>query len=84
MHPAKFPANLELHPAHETLRTVVEQLGKKGASPLTLGVALIRGLRITRVADGPTCIAYELRNASVAAQLQANFDRHSRMRGDAP
>ena len=33
--------NEQIEAAYETLRTVVEQLGKKGASPLTLGVALI-------------------------------------------
>jgi len=33
--------NEQIEAAYETLRNVVEQLGKKGASPLTLGVALI-------------------------------------------
>jgi hypothetical protein len=33
--------NEQIEAAYETLRTAVEQLGKKGASPLTLGVALI-------------------------------------------
>lgn len=33
--------NEQIEAAYETLRMVVEQLGKKGASPLTLGVALI-------------------------------------------
>ena len=33
--------NEQIEAAYETLRTVVEQLGTKGASPLTLGVALI-------------------------------------------
>lgn len=33
--------NEQIEAAYKTLRTVVEQLGKKGASPLTLGVALI-------------------------------------------
>jgi hypothetical protein len=33
--------NEQIEAAYETLRTVVEESGKKGASPLTLGVALI-------------------------------------------
>ena len=33
--------NEQIEAAYETLRNVVEQLGKNGASPLTLGVALI-------------------------------------------
>ena len=33
--------NEQIEAAYESLRMVVEKLGKKGASPLTLGVALI-------------------------------------------
>jgi hypothetical protein len=33
--------NHQIEAAYETLRAVVEELGKKGASTLTLGVALI-------------------------------------------
>ena len=33
--------NEQIEAAYETLRTALEELGKKGASSLTLGVALI-------------------------------------------
>ena len=44
--------NEQIEAAYETLRTAVEQLGKKGASPLTLGDRRSRRNRCERRRTG--------------------------------
>jgi hypothetical protein len=66
--------NEQIEAAYETLRTVVEQLGKKGASPLTLGVALI-GVAVEIAVsvggpDGETLIIREIVEDRLAAHTE--------------